>query len=708
MSFGRFALGALLMALVLGPVALGAWRVRARVLPAWSGGPARVAEAILAVAALVLVATALGVAGRYSIVPVVLGCLATGAALWWWGARAGAPHPTSDPPPPAPPAPRWSRLVAVGLTAVLAAEWAPRTIDALHRGMSNIDTLWYHLPVAARFVQDGGITALHYLDGDAVTVFYPANSSLLHGLGMLAFGEDVLSPVLNLAWLALALAAAWCLGRPFGVGPASIAGVAVVFALPGLATTQPGGAYNDVVGLALLLAAAAVLVQVGPTRPAVALAALAGGVAIGVKLTLLAPVGALALGVVAIAAGRRVHAALWWLGSMAACSGVWYARNLVEVGNPLPSLGFGPLPSPATRTPIFTIAEFLFERRIWSQYFLPGLESAYGPAWWAVVALALGGLVLAVALPASRTARMLGVVGLVSGAAYVVTPQFLGLAGEPIFFVYNLRYAAPALVLGLGLLAVAPRLALGLRLALALGTTGAVLLATQLDPSLWPTDLRSERFVEPIRNATAPSVLLGAVLALAGGAWVFRDRLPRPGRRWAAAGALVAGMVALLGGWRVANRYVEDRYTSDPYLTSIYRWAKGTSDERIAIAGFFLQYPLTGERQSNRVQFLGQRGEHGAYAPYAACRAWRAALGRGGYRWVVTAPTGFPVGRPGRAPEARWIARDPGVRLVRRDRTATGSEAELFHLDGPLSPRGCPRGAAARRDDAATSGTAPG
>jgi hypothetical protein len=97
------------------------------------------------------------------------------------------------------------------------AEWSVPTIDALRFGMIGIDTLWYHLPVAARFVQQGSIAHLHYLDSDPVTVFYPASSELLHAVGMVVMGSDVLSTVMNLGWLALALLAAWCLGRCFGV-----------------------------------------------------------------------------------------------------------------------------------------------------------------------------------------------------------------------------------------------------------------------------------------------------------------------------------------------------------------------------------------------------------------------------------------------------------------------------------------------------------
>jgi hypothetical protein len=66
-------------------------------------------------------------------------------------------------------------------------------------------------------VQQGSIAHLHYLDSDPVTVFYPASSELLHAVGMVVMGSDVLSTVMNLGWLALALLAAWCLGRCFGV-----------------------------------------------------------------------------------------------------------------------------------------------------------------------------------------------------------------------------------------------------------------------------------------------------------------------------------------------------------------------------------------------------------------------------------------------------------------------------------------------------------
>src|SRR5207237_2336118 len=86
-------------------------------------------------------------------------------------------------------------------------------------------------------------------------------SSLLHVIGILVCSSDLVSTVINLGWFALALMAAWCIGRPFGVAAATTLGVLLVLGSPAIVGTQPGGAYDDVAGLALLLVAMAVVVQ---------------------------------------------------------------------------------------------------------------------------------------------------------------------------------------------------------------------------------------------------------------------------------------------------------------------------------------------------------------------------------------------------------------------------------------------------------------
>ncbi len=115
--------------------------------------------------------------------------------------------------------------------------------------------------------------------------------------------------MINLGWLALALLAAWCLGRPWGVGGLAVLGAFVVLDA-GVFADQAGDARNDAMAVALILAAAALLAQ----RPAaVATSALAAGMALGTRLTSLVPVAALTVGVIALArpGGRLRTAAIW-------------------------------------------------------------------------------------------------------------------------------------------------------------------------------------------------------------------------------------------------------------------------------------------------------------------------------------------------------------------------------------------------------------
>ena len=50
-------------------------------------------------------------------------------------------------------------------------------------------------------------------------------------------------------------------GGPFGVAPVTLVGAAALMATPGIVATQPGGAYTDIVGFALLASAVALLVN---------------------------------------------------------------------------------------------------------------------------------------------------------------------------------------------------------------------------------------------------------------------------------------------------------------------------------------------------------------------------------------------------------------------------------------------------------------
>src|SRR5581483_8092371 len=155
---------------------------------------------------------------------------------------------------------RWEVAAAVAAIAVVAVQWVSHTAYAFGRGMTHPDTLWYHQPFAATFVQQHAFTGIDSLGYDAAR-WFPFNSQVLHALGMLAFGRDVLSPVLNLGWAALALLAGWCIAERRGAGHVGVLAVGAALSLPILTATQPGQASSDIACAAFFLAAIALLLE---------------------------------------------------------------------------------------------------------------------------------------------------------------------------------------------------------------------------------------------------------------------------------------------------------------------------------------------------------------------------------------------------------------------------------------------------------------
>ena len=102
-----------------------------------------------------------------------------------------------------------------------------------------------------------------------------------------------------------------------------MAGATLAMATPMVRFSQAGSAANDVVGVFFVLAAVALLVNARDRRFALALAAVAAGLAVAVKLSMLAPVLALTIGVLAISPGpaRRTYWA-WWLGPLLLAGGL--------------------------------------------------------------------------------------------------------------------------------------------------------------------------------------------------------------------------------------------------------------------------------------------------------------------------------------------------------------------------------------------------
>jgi hypothetical protein len=267
----------------------------------------------------------------------------------------------------------------------------------------------------------------------------------------------------------------------------------------------------------------------------------------------------------------------------------------------------------------------------------------------------------------------------------VFSPQFLVLFGVPFYFVYNLRYVSPALVLGLVLLPAVPAIATGRRAWWALGVFAFVLIAIQLDPTVWPTKLFGLRFLAPIRGSDSLGGILVGAAVLVIGAVVLVAREHVVAWRPPIAAAAVVALLLVVAGFGLQRVYLRNRYVATLPLPGTYDWARDVHDERIGVAGGFttLQYPLYGKDLSNYVQYIGKRGPHGAFDRIRDCAAWRRALNAGRYSYVATMSQGRPPGPP---IEAVWTRSDAAARLVR---TKDFPDVSLFRINGRLDPGGC-------------------
>ncbi len=194
---GEYLLGCLELALIAGGFGFAAWRLRKAFLGGWSGAPARVVEAVVGIALLIWVAELLGTFAVFEAWSmIVAGLLVAGAASWAggrWRDRGVALTP------PAPPSSRIAVWLAAVAVAVVAAAWMVPTLGALAGGMDRADTLWYHMPLAARFADGAHFGSIDYFDPIFFASYYPANSEVLHAVPILTFDRDIVSPLLNLA-----------------------------------------------------------------------------------------------------------------------------------------------------------------------------------------------------------------------------------------------------------------------------------------------------------------------------------------------------------------------------------------------------------------------------------------------------------------------------------------------------------------------------
>ena len=690
LSASRYLLGVLEIGVLVGFSWLGGSAARRRLVPEFRRGPAFLATLVLAVAVLLWVAELLGSFGAFEPLPYLLTVGVVGVAMWMLLPRVagdqggrGQLGPQRPPDPPTGPAGRGvnvATLVALVIAGVAVLHFADGVRLRLDTGMTGFDSTWYHGPFAAGFFQTGNTWDLHYLAPQFLAWFYPANAEVLHAVGMNAFGRDLLSPLLNLAWFVGCLLACWCIGRPYRVAPWALAAGAIALSVPALAD-QAGEARNDIVGIFFLLAAVAIVLNAAAARHAgerglatgaLLLAGLSAGLAAGTKLNFLLPAAVIVVGLAAVAPRGRRGAALAATGLAALVGGgYWYLRNLVHSGNPLPWFrDLGPLSLPGPDQALggreqHDVLGYLTDGSIWSHWFLPGLHHGLWAIWPLFLAASSAGLILALKgfrcslrshdeqkeqRSGGRDAVMAvaGLAGLAAGLAWLVAPTSAsGPQGMPHGFESGLRYLVPALVLGLVLLPTAPLL-----------RDRLARLGSSSRPAV-PADAEGEP----------------------------RGRFAGAGRPLAPVLAALAIVAVAAIGYPVQRHYLGDRYAdptfTTPGLNAAFEWATPVSGARIATTST-RQYPLFGTDLSNRVEFVGEERPDGGFLAPSSCRAWRRLLNEGGYDYVVASRDRVEPGKPPYPATAGWTEGAGASVVLRRPPTV------VFRSSGSLDPSACP------------------
>lgn len=686
---GAYLGGSLGFVVVVAALLWGAARLRAALLPGWSGAWARLVEAVMVLAAAIGVAQLLGTFQAFSRGWVAGGCIVVGAGMVlaghlctrsaWGAARRAAALTATDGDSGAEldaatsgDATPWSRLelgAAIAAVALVGAQWATHVADAFSRGMTHPDTLWYHASHAAVLVQSHDFTELPGRS-DTIQAYHPLNATTVHALVDLPFGTDLLGPLVNVGWAALALLAAYCIGRRVGgraQGAFAVLGATLVFGLPIFAGTQPGQASNDIAVAALLLAGVAIVLRNELDAVAATVGGIAAGLAIGTKLTVLVPAAAVTVGVVVIAArARRWASAAGWCAGAALFGSYWYVRNWVRADNPLPwfEAELGPLSLPRS---VDAEGDSLFSNVTntegWRRVYLPGLVRALGRVWPVVVVLALGLAVLLV-VRRRRLERLVGVVVLVGFGGYVLTPRTGGFD-----FTFNIRYLSPVLFLAF---VAAPIALVGtaavVRRAAVFVFAGLVVIDVTVQHhervEAWPTQYRW------VAILTGLGVVAAAVLLALGS-----DRLRRPSA--VALAAAVVGVVVLAIGWPVQRDFLRNRYVdADLPIDDIHAAMRDVRDSDVMVFGSLEIYPLQGLDLSNRVA-VGQGPT--TKVDTDPCREW-ADVVAGKFDYVIYTRADVVVRV---APPESWFATD-GVRAVARE-----GDSVVYELDGPLDPPEC-------------------
>jgi len=236
-------------------------------------------------------------------------------------------------------------------------------------------------------------------------------------------------------------------------------------------------------------------------------------------------------------------------------------------------------------------------------------------------------------------------------------------------FALNLRYLAATLLIGLATLPVALAAAPS-RVRRAAVAGGMVLVAVNVTLSpgdtvpAWPSGF--------VTSGAVDALVVGACAALV--AVALRTRVVRA---TAVAGVVAAGLAA--AGWPLTHRFLDGRYVAAGLQhDGVNTFFRDVRETDVAVFGT-PTYPMFGLDLSNRATLLEVPLDG---PPSERCRRTVSLLGDR-YAYVVLLPSDGGFLLPTQ-PDEQWLAADPAVTLVLRDR-----DDVVFAVSGALDGDRC-------------------
>lgn len=608
--------GAALLAISLGALWFAAVRL---VSPAAPSGLARVLAAATTVAAACVIEALALAPLDLGTSPVALPLVSLGLA-----GLAALTLPRPDLAPREEAARLWSGADRVGrLIAGAICGFAAATLAfALVEPSFDLDSTFFHLPEVAIWIDSGSPGSLEPISRDFPIGAYPStNEVLLSWAGGVSSNVGVVLLIPGLL-VGLLVAGVVLTLRAFDCRRPETALAAAAVALVPIVSDAVTSLDSDLPATAWMAIAAGLCAQVarGKARPELlAFALVAAGMAIGTK-TSTAPFALFALAAAWVAAPVKPRAS--WLAAggvgAVAAGGFWYARNLVDHGNPL--WPFVNLPV-GDRIPaeVEALSTRFIERPLAS---LDGRIGDYLGELGASPLLLAGALVLPL-LTRDRRLALGSLAVLVSCLIWSVAPatgEPLDEVGEALFTVTGVRYLMPTVLLATVLVGIVASRRGGI------GLAARVLLAAAV---AWGAiDLIAGRDGIPPLWVPLGGALIGGALAAAAGDWRTR---------WLAVTGAAATLAAALAvaaypGW-FGDRASDASAAENPLLDTravfgeLTEWFEDQPEYRDGDGPVLISAPLLGP-------LAGGSFEHPIRlaAPGAGCDDLRADADGG---WIV-------------------------------------------------------------------------